>query len=64
MNLNGISKIDNSQGQYIVLTDYGMDGLCVSHQCDTAEEAAQWMMECEYGEPQAVLKIVTADINP
>ena len=62
MKLNGIRKIDNDGGDYLVLTDYGSEGLAVSHQCDTAEEAAQWMLACDYRSPQAVVKVVSAEI--
>lgn len=63
MKLNGIRKIDNNGGDYLVLTDYGYEGLDVSHQCETAEEAAQWMLACDYSSPQAVVRIVSADIH-
>ena len=63
MKLNGISKIDNNGGDYLVLTDYGAEGLAVSHQCDTAEDAAKWMIACDYGSPQAVVKVVSASIS-
>jgi hypothetical protein len=46
-----------------VLTDYGQEGIAVSHQCETAEEAAQWMMTCDYSAPHAVVKVVHALIS-
>ena len=63
MKLNGISKIDNEGGDYLVLTDYGQEGLSVTHQCDTPEEAAKYMMESDLGSPQAVVKVVSASIS-
>ena len=32
---NGSEKIDNAAGDYIVLTDHGMEGISVSYQTDT-----------------------------
>ena len=63
MKLNGIRKIDNNGGDYLVLTDYGQEGIAVSHQCETAEEAAQWMMSSDYSSPHAVVKVVHASIS-
>lgn len=63
MKLNGIRKIDNNGGDYLVLTDYGLEGIAVSHQCETAGEAAQWMMSSDYSSPQAVVMVVHASIS-
>ena len=58
MTLNGITKIKDDAGDYIVLTDYGCDGISVSHQAATAKEAVQWMMTCGYTGNQAIVKLV------
>lgn len=63
MKLNGMQKINNDGGDYLVLTDYGQEGIAVSHQCETAEEAAKWMMSSDYGSPHAVVKVVHALID-
>ena len=39
MNLNGMTKIDDSKGRYIVLCDYGTEGIAVIEQYDSLPEA-------------------------
>jgi hypothetical protein len=63
MKLNGIRKIDNNGGDYLVLTDYGYEGIAVSHQCDTAEKAVEWMLSSDYSSPHAVVKVLHASIS-
>ena len=63
MKLNGIRKINNNGGDYLVLTDYEQEGIAVSYQCETAEEAAQWMMSSDHSSPHAVVKVVNASIS-
>lgn len=58
MTLNGIAKIKDGAGDYIVLTDYGMEGIAVSHQAQTAQEAVRWMMTCGYTANQSIVKLV------
>lgn len=58
MKLNAIPKIKNDEGDYIVLTDYGQDGISVSHQANSAQDAFSWLMANNYGHPQAIVKIV------
>ena len=61
MKLNGISKIKEEAGEYIVLTDYGMEGISVSHQAKTAAEAVTWALSSGYGSPHTVVKLVSID---
>lgn len=61
MKLNGISKLKDDAGDYIVLTDNGMEGLSVSHQAKTAAEAVSWVLSSGYGSPHAVVKLVNID---
>jgi hypothetical protein len=37
---------------------HGCEGLSVSHQAETHEEALRWMSECNYGRPQTLAKLV------
>ena len=44
MTLNGIDRIDESKGLYIVLCDYGTEGMVVVEQYDALSEAVQCAM--------------------
>lgn len=57
MILNGIRKIDDDGGDYVVLVDYGQEGLCVRHQTDSRAKAILWTLQNQ-GEPCAILKLV------
>jgi len=61
MILNGSDKIKDGRGDYIVLTDYGCEGFAVTHQAATHEDALRWMIECNYGSPQTLVKLVRVD---
>jgi hypothetical protein len=63
MKLNGISKIDDTAGDFVILCDYGMEGIAVVQQCPTAESAAKWMMLNNGGSPLAVVKLVDFSIT-
>jgi hypothetical protein len=58
MTFNGIERIKEEAGDYIVLTDYYEDGIAVSHQSQTLEGAVAWMTACAYGNPQSIVKLV------
>lgn len=58
MKLNGISKIKSDAGDFIVLSDYGLEGIAISHQAATVEAAVEWMLTCDYGAPQTVVQLV------
>ncbi len=47
MKLNGMKKIDESKGRYIVLCDYGTEGIAVIEQYDDLAEATG----CALGHP-------------
>ena len=49
MKLNGIKKIDESKGRYIVLVDYGTEGIVVDAQAESLEEAVQHALSCTHG---------------
>lgn len=61
MIFNGSEKIKDDGGDYLVLTDYGCEGLSVTHQAATHEDALRWMTECNYGSPQTLVKLVRVD---
>ena len=61
MIFNGSSKIKNDGGDYLVLTDYGCEGFAVTHQAATHEDALQWMIECSYGSPHTLVKLVRVE---
>ncbi len=58
MILNGIDKIDNDGGDYLVLCDYGMEGLSVRVQAKTLEDVIHWIAGGRAGEPTAIVKLV------
>lgn len=58
MTFNGIDKIKDDAGDYIVLTDYGQDGISVSHQAESLVEAAEWMIGSGACAPQSIVKLV------
>ena len=57
MIFNGIAKIDDHGGDYIVLGDYGLEGLSIVHQAQTAENALCWMTRNNYVQ-QTLVKMV------
>lgn len=61
MIFNGSDKIKDDEGDYLVLADYGCEGFSVAHQAGTHEDALRWMMRCDYGCPQTLVKLVRVD---
>lgn len=62
MILNGIDKIDSDGGEYLVLIDYCSEGLSVSGQFETLDEAIDSVMAGGYSRPAAIVQLV--DITP
>ena len=60
MKLNGIRKIDESKGRYIVLCDFGSEGLSVMEQYDDLEEAVKDV--CERSGPCSIVQL--AEVVP
>lgn len=56
MKLNGISKIDESRGKYIVLCDFGTEGMAVMEQYEDLSEAVADV--CARSGPCAVVQLV------
>ena len=50
-------------GDFVILCDYGIEGIAVAQQCPTAESAAKWMMLNNGGFPFAVVKLVDFTIT-
>jgi len=54
MKINQIDKIDNEKGDWIILTDYGSEGLSVSGQYKSPDEAIV-NLSGSVGYPQVLL---------
>lgn len=57
MKLNGISRINEAGGRYIVLTDYGSEGMTVYEQHDNLAEAVQAALS-NTGGPCSIVQLV------
>ena len=56
MKINQIPTIDDKKGDWIILADYGSEGLCVLGQYKTPEEAIKNLGGAG-GVPQAIVKL-------
>jgi uncharacterized membrane protein len=63
MIFNGSSKIKDDGGDYLVLTDYDMEGFSVSHQDTTIESALKWIASCGYTSPMTLVKLVRIEMK-
>lgn len=59
--MNGIEKIVDDGGDYLLLVDFGAEGIAVWSQWKTLEAAAEAAMRCTNG-PRAIVKLV--DVLP
>ncbi len=57
MKINQTTKFDNKAGDFVVLTDYGSEGLSVQSQHKTPEEAIR-ALSSTVGAPQVIVKLV------
>jgi len=57
--LTGISRISDDSGRYLLLVDYGSEGLSVFGQFKTAEDAIKVLLQGGYGGAAAIVKIVS-----
>jgi hypothetical protein len=55
MKLNQIKKIDNTKGPWLLVVDYGYDGLSVVGQFESAQDAVDEVMGGNWSGPCAVL---------
>ena len=61
---NGIRKIDDAtRKDYIVLTDYGSEGLAVSYQSESLRDAIDWISTTDYSGTHSLVKLVRLKIN-
>ena len=59
MVINNITKIDNEKGVYIVLEDFGPEGIAVHSQHDTMEEA----ISAQPISPRAIVRLIDFGID-
>ena len=57
----GTDKINESDGDYLLLIDNGVEGFCIFAQCDTVGEAIQ-LSGAAYSKPTLV-KLVKVEIS-
>ena len=57
MKINQMSKIDDKKGDWLILTDYGSEGISVTSQHKTPEEAIK-NMGGHGGAGQTIVKLV------
>jgi hypothetical protein len=62
MILNGVKSINPEQGDYMVLSDLGHDGLRVSFQAKTPQELIDWCSKTGLGNPMSFVKLVHLNI--
>lgn len=61
---NGSRKIDDANRKdYIVLTDYGSEGLAVSYQSESLRDAIDWISTTDYSGSHSLVKLVRLKIN-
>ena len=61
MIINGIPRIKDDGGDYLILTDYGGEGLAVTSQWGSLEEAISSIAFNESGSWQSLVKLVRID---
>ena len=59
MYLNTIDKIDPKKGEFLLIYDYGTDGLSVANQFKTVEEAIKQVEQGNW----AILRLVNAEFQ-
>lgn len=60
---NGSRKIKDDGGDYIVFTDYGSEGFCVSAQLKTLPDAIAWMINNPSDNPRTIVKLVVVELT-
>jgi len=60
--LNGSKKINKSRGDYLVLADYGQEGIGVLRQEDTLQNAIEGMLEYPTDYPMSIVKLIRIDL--
>lgn len=62
MTFNGISKINGDLGDYILLRDYGQEGMAVGGQYATLDEAMSDLCSGEGTSPATIVKLVRVEV--
>lgn len=62
MFINGTDKIDPEKGPYVVLVDYGSEGMSVSCQCETTEHAIAEIAKSCWSGPLTLLRLVDVSV--
>jgi len=57
MFLSTTTKFNDTGDDYVVLVDYGSEGIVVHSQHETIGEAMLARDECDYGSPMAIVKV-------
>jgi len=60
--LNGSKKINKLQGDYLVLADYGQEGIGVMRQEDTLQNAIEGMLEYPTDYPMIIVKLIRIEL--
>lgn len=63
MKLNAIPKIDNEAGDFVVLVDYGSEGLSVDSQHKELEKAIEALTKNNCGSPMGIFRLVEVGIS-
>jgi hypothetical protein len=61
--ISSIEKMDPEEGEFLMLLDYGSEGLSVGGQYDELEDAVRGSATFNYGNPVALVKIVAIKVS-
>lgn len=62
MKINQMDKIDDDKGDWIILVDYGCEGICVKGQYSTPEEAIKNLGGAG-GSPETIVRLPDFNIT-
>ena len=57
------TRIKSDGGDYVVLLDYGTEGMSVLSQHDDLQESIKALTECDYSSQKALVKLVRFDLQ-
>ena len=63
MVINGINKIKDNDGDYLVLIDYFCEGLSVVQQCATLDDALTQIASGGFSGPMCLVRLVRLDAS-
>lgn len=64
MKFNQIKSIDNAKGPYLIVVDYGTEGLHVMAQHESAQDAVDEILSGRWSGPMALLYLPTIHAQP